>query len=76
MIVKVQLPLYSTEKNPQALVYNKTRSIKMLVDVTPELLKWMSLGEELEPPEPKLFFKAHIKGDKLVLNDYAKWQEW
>ena len=43
------------------------------IAVTKELLKWMTLDDEVEP---KLFFKAHIKKDQIVLDDYAKWQDW
>lgn len=74
MIIKIQLPLSTNEPTPLALIYNKSRKFYVQYPVDDELLKLMTMDER---PEPKLFFKAHLdKNNYLVIEDYAKWQEW
>ena len=69
MIVKVQLPLFSSEKNPPALIYNKDRKIYATVPVTEEVV-------ELMGDSAKEFFHAEIEDGNIVLGDKAPWQKW
>jgi hypothetical protein len=73
MIVKVQLSLSTTENGQQVLIYNKSRSVMLQVPATNELIRQMTIDGDVEP---KLFFHAHIEGENVVLDKYAKWQEW
>jgi len=75
VIVKIQLPISSADRRPMALVYNRTRSTHFLVEVDSDLLKLMSPDPE-KKPEPKLFFNAHMEGEKLFIDGQADWQEW
>jgi len=56
IIVKVQLPLYSTMK-PQALVYDKDKKYQILVPITPQLLITVK-------GEVKSYFYAYLVADK------------
>ncbi len=73
-IVKVQLPVVSSEPAPPALVYDRTRAVDLLVPATSELLKKMTVGIGLKH---KLFFWAHKSPEgALVLDEMAQWQPW
>ena len=69
MIVKVQIPLYTTEKQPQALVTDETREINFRVPVTVDLRARMGTLT-------KRYFQATVEGHQLVLGDVAPAQEW
>lgn len=68
-VYKVQLPIVSTEDNPPALVYNRTRSVRFVVLVTARLLDRMA-------GEPKAFFYGTVRGTQLTIVKPAPWQEW
>lgn len=60
MIVKVQLPLVTSETKPKALIYNSDRSVYLMVDV--DHVVGMLKGRN------KAFFEASINEKKeLVL---------
>lgn len=67
MIVKVQLPLNHDE--PQALIYNKDKSVFTQVLVGKEVVDAMD-------GKPKAFFHAHVKDKNIVLDKPAPWQSW
>lgn len=68
-IVKMQLPLFSTEGQP-ILIYNEDRTIMHQQEATPELVA-------LFHGEPKIYMVACITEDsQLGLIDYADDQEW
>lgn len=68
-IVKVQISLMTTDPKPQALLYNRDRSLFYQEEATPELIKRMNSNN-------KLFFFAHIVEGKFKLGKYAPWQNW
>jgi hypothetical protein len=61
MIVKVQLPIASTEDEDWALVYNEDRSVQFRIRVTDELVQDMD-------GEPKAFFE--LIGDRVEEQDW------
>lgn len=73
-IVKVQIPLFSTDKNVGVLVYNESRSImeELPLRSRKELKELM---KNLRG-EPKGYFYAVIEGKGLILIDKAPWQNW
>ncbi len=71
MIVKVQLPLYTVEKTPEALVHSKDHSVEFFAPVTPELLK--AMRGELKA----FFYLDHKKGaESPSLYERAPNQDW
>lgn len=73
-VLKVQLPLKSSEANPQALAYNYDRSIEAFMPVTQTLLN------AFEPNEVKAFFTATVEktdeGIKVELVAKEKMRDW
>jgi hypothetical protein len=69
MIVKVQTPLASNEREPLAMIYNKDRSVEAFVPITADIKKLMK-------DTPKAFFHAKMNGDKIELLKEAVWQNW
>jgi len=63
MIVKVQIPLASSEPEPMALVYNEDRSVEMRIPIDIGLEVWME-------GRAKAFFEAEIEeiadGDRTI----------
>jgi hypothetical protein len=68
-IVKVQLPLDSDERTPQALVYDEGHAIVRTVPITASLRKKMAGAM-------KKFFYATIEGDAVRIGAAAAWQNW
>ena len=70
-IVKVQIPIICSPGNYYALVYNKSRSYEVYMEITKEVLKVMK-------KEYKKFFYASYdkKNNNTVLINEAPWQEW
>lgn len=68
MILKVQLPLASTEINPPALVYNEDQSIYLHLPV--ENVSARMRGR------PKVYFYATERDGDLYLDDEAPEQLW
>lgn len=71
-IFKIQIPLVSSEANPSALAYPKTRNPDVYIPVTLELLKKMK-------GRPKAFFYCNYfsgQGDRLEIIKEAPWQKW
>lgn len=62
-IVKVQVPLMTSEEVPAALVYDKTRKHQGFYPVSPELM-------DLMDGEPKKYFEAEILGEEIKV-DFA-----
>lgn len=69
MILKVQLPLLTTEKLNTVLVYNKSRSVMAQLPEPKGLRKAMK-------GEPKAFFKGHTKDGFIYLDEITSWQDW
>lgn len=67
-IVKIQMPLESSEPIPRALIYNRDRSILIFRPI--EDVKDMMDGEV------KKFFFLQIINEKEVALREAPWQEW
>ncbi len=74
MIVKVQMPLASTDRSAQALVYDEERRFRELVPVSATLRAKMA-GRA----------KAYFEAERVTLDDgretveigeEAPWQEW
>jgi hypothetical protein len=63
MIVKVQWPLFSSETNPQCLVYDETRSFKKMIDCTKEID--LAIG-----PKRKAYFNASISRNGTLVIDF------
>lgn len=66
MIVKCQFPLGGTA---QILIYDKSRTVTWLQDVTPE---WKLLFNG----KLKIYCKAHLEGTVLVVDDLVEDQDW
>ena len=73
-IVKVQLPLASSDGNAGVLVYNEDRSVMEELSIRSEI-EADQLLEELKG-EPKGFFYARMQGKTLMLVGVAPWQNW
>ena len=68
-IVKVQLPLSSNEPEPEALIYNKNRSLFQTFPV--ELVAGIMQGR------PKAYFNAQwVDGGDLILLDEVENPGW
>lgn len=69
MIVKIQMPLESTLKNPPCLVYNQDRSVEFHWPIDPQL-KCLLGGE------PKKYFEARVVLGDLELIQEVEPQPW
>lgn len=73
MIVKIQIPLSTNEKNPLALVYNEDRSFETFIPIGDELLWWMD-------GEPKAFFNVTLKKvrheTEMKIDSEVEFQDW
>ncbi len=69
MIVKIQRPLMTTESVPQALIYNRSRSFEQMIPFTE--VECLFSGTEL-----KIFCKARLDDDKLVIGRKLNPQDW
>jgi hypothetical protein len=70
MIVKLQLPLVTTEPVPLALIYNEDRSYQVQVPVTAEIKRKMK-------GDVKAFFELHIgPGYEAILGKRVACREW
>ena len=68
-IVKVQVPLESSEPDPHILIYNEDKSIFETFPMTDEMHEAFT--------EPKSFQFARLRKDgMLVLCGEAPWQDW
>lgn len=73
-IVKIQLPLYTEEVNPWALIYNADRSLQ----ITPPV-EQVSKYFDHKKNETKIFMWADIDKEKETLHlsgMRAPWQDW
>lgn len=74
IIVKVQVPIYSTEDTVDVLVYNEDGSVTATFSLSPEEAEM--LKSQMDDPF-KSFFYASISKDKtLVLESLAPYQSW
>ena len=69
MIVKIQRPLMTTESVPQALIYNRSRSVQQMVPFGE--VEYLFSRSEL-----KIFCKARLDDDKLVIGRKLNPQDW
>lgn len=67
-IVKVQVPLMTTEPEAKALIYNKSRTFEVYVPVDNVIKK---MGGDF-----KKFFYVKFKTKGFELHGEAPWQEW
>lgn len=69
LIVKIQVALFSSQKNPPALICSQDRTIEEFCDA--------SLVADIMLERPKAYFKAHIdKNKKLVIGEEVEEQKW
>lgn len=68
-IVKVQIPLSSSETNPPALVYDESRKWNQTIPVTEELLR--ACGSRM-----KGYFYAEVSSNGVTLIGPAPLQSW
>jgi len=70
-IVKVQVSLFTTESEPQVLIYNKNLSHSYQGPVSEDII-------EIMKGEPKKFFYAKLpkKPGQIELLNEAPWQDW
>jgi hypothetical protein len=59
-VVKLQVPIASSDPNPQCLVYNEDRSKQWFVPIDANIKRAMK-------GRPKAFFPAELKGKTLLL---------
>jgi hypothetical protein len=70
MIVKVQVPLASSETNAPALVYDEARSFNLYFACTPELMERLN-------GRPKAYFEAKLnEKQELELGQEVPMQRW
>lgn len=70
MIIKIQRPLNTTERVPQALIYDKSRSIQVMIDL--DVVAHLFLNGEV-----KVYHYARLnKEKKLVIGTRAPFQPW
>jgi hypothetical protein len=69
MIVKVQRPLFTTEKIPKVLIYNRARTIEWFEPYTDYWKGWF--GKHL-----KRYAKAHIEKTILIIDEVVADQDW
>lgn len=70
MIIKIQRPLSTTEDEPQALIYDKSRNIQVMIDL--KLVRHLFLSNEV-----KVYHYARMnKEKKLVIGTRAPFQPW
>ena len=67
MIVKIQKPLVTNAKNPEYLVYNQSRTVQLQIPGLDELFT----GGEL-----RIYHKARLKGDQLIIKERVNDQLW
>lgn len=65
MIVKVQLPLISSEKDPEAMIYDRNRAHVGQIPITAELTK--AMGKDV-----KAFFRATYNNKTGIINLYER----
>lgn len=73
-IFKLQVPLFSSDGQGEAMVYNKDRSLQAFIPITKNLLKFMA-GEDKKYVYG-WFSDNRINHGDFVLNAPAPWQEW
>lgn len=73
-IVKVQVPLFSSDGGAGVLVYNEDHSIMREVPLRSEKER-KQLIKEMDG-EPKGFFWATHDGKGVILEEHAPWQDW
>lgn len=69
VIVKIQLPLHTTEDQPLALIYTEDRSLHIYAPVTDELKE--AVGDDM-----RAFFSARIVGDQFEVIEKLEEQGW
>ncbi len=62
MIVKIQRPLFSTEINPKALVYNSDRSFVREMPMA-------GLDTLFEDGSQKVYHRVELDGDNLLIHE-------
>lgn len=74
MIVKVQIPLFSTDPFAPALVYDKTR--KQYFGTTPVEELPDAVRNAVLARGGKAYFKMAEDGDLLIFGDEVETQDW
>lgn len=68
-IVKMQVPLMSSDPEAQALVYNEDRDVEMFLEITPKIKKLMGT-------EHKKFFEIKMQGNRFEFVKEVPDQNW
>lgn len=58
MIIKMQLPLATTQETARALAYNEDRTWERFIDLDQDILKLMG-------GRPRAFFEVAVRGDQI-----------
>lgn len=75
-IFKIQVPLFTSDQEPKALVYNEDRSIINQFPITKGLMKLMR-GELKQFWHCDLIPDPKVKGAfQIQMDRKAKWQDW
>ena len=69
LILKVQIPIMSSDPNPDAMIYNEDRSILTLVPTE-------AVKSYFKPQQYKVFVFGEMKGTLLHLGELAPEQDW
>jgi hypothetical protein len=69
MIYKLQLALFSMEKNPPILAYSEGRMNQMQISMTPELKKMFG-------PKLKIYVEAGVVGKQLHVSEVVADRRW
>jgi hypothetical protein len=70
VILKVQIPVLASDPDAPALIYSRSRKLKVLVPVNQAL-------RALVKDELKSFWWGHVDAEgNLVLKTKAEWQDW
>lgn len=69
-IVKVQVPISTNEEVPQALIYNRDRSIQVMIPVTPELV------EKMGASRLKTYHRSEFIDGHLIIHERVADQNW
>lgn len=68
-IVKIQMPVMSSESDPSALLYNKSRSFEVQIPAS-------QLKSKMKDSYKKFFYVKFKKPSGFTLLEEAPWQDW
>jgi hypothetical protein len=74
-VVKVQLPVFSNESTPLALIYNEDRSIHGQLPLT-RSLELLMKDDATGETRLRAYFEATVRDGSLVLGREVEEQDW